>query len=81
MTKIAGKENLANMAIETAWEVLTAELNELTAEQRALRRNLGRRFRERRRPFTQAALDAFLNESLIACLQRTGVNAGATDDA
>jgi len=81
MTKIAGTASVANMAIEAAWEVLTVELNELPAEQRALRRNLARRFRERRRPFTQAALDAFLNESLSAYLQRTAVNAGATDDA
>ena len=81
MTKIAGKANLANMAIETAWEVLTAELNELNAEQRALRRNLARRFRERRRPFTQTALDAFMSKATHPLLQGESPETEATDDA
>ncbi len=60
---------VASMAISEAWEIVGADLTELTAEQRAIRGNLDRRYRERRRPFTQTALSEFIAVSLNAFIK------------
>jgi hypothetical protein len=69
MTKTAGTVNPANMAFEDAWEIIGADMCELTVQQRVLRLNLLRRYRERRRPFTPAAVDAFMRASVRAMIE------------
>lgn len=55
----------ASTAIEEGWDLVNHDdPRSLSPEQRSLRKNLSRRFRERRRPFTKAALAVFLSKPL-----------------
>jgi hypothetical protein len=65
---------MGSMAIEAAWAIINADLAELTPGQRAVRRNLARRFRERRRPFTKKAMQAFSLPALRALIEGTSTN-------
>ena len=72
MTKIVGKASVATMAIDEAWRIINAEWYELSADERAKRRQLLRRYREHRPPFARAALKGFFARGVDALLAAMG---------
>lgn len=66
--------NPAKLAFDEAWEILDAEPGELSHDQRRLRSNLARRWRERRRPFTREAIHAAIGRMVEQILRDAGLD-------